>query len=163
MNSKKASLIILSMTLIITGLFFYMNSAPLQMQDEVFVVKPGDSIHGVAIRLEKNNLINGHNFFKALSYVYMRRYIRSGTYKIYSGMNTAEIFNKLSKGDIVTHRVTIPEGYNIYEIAERLEEENICISGKFLYHANDRDFLQSIKINAISAEGYLFPDTYVFL
>lgn len=158
---KKLSIPI-GLFVITTGLFYFNNSAPFFMKEHIFTVNYGDSISKAAYNLEENNLITNKKFFKGLSYLFRRRYIKAGKYKIYEGMTSKEILYKLSKGEVITKRVTIPEGYNMYQIADRMDNENICSSGKFLHYAQDKSFLNSIGIKYISIEGYIFPDTYVF-
>lgn len=59
-------------------------------------------------------------------------------------------------------RVVIPEGYNRFQIAERLEQAEICTKEAFLLASTDRVLLDSLGISADSVEGYLFPATYDF-
>ena len=59
-------------------------------------------------------------------------------------------------------RVTIPEGYNRFEIAKRLEEYGITDADDFIDATEDDALLASYGIEADNAEGYLFPDTYEF-
>ncbi len=132
------------------------------MQKEMFRVEAGSSVQGAASKLKKMNLIRSVSFFKALSYLHLQRHIKSGSYIIHRGMTSREIFRRLASGKIITSRVTIPEGFNLYQIGERLDEEKICSEKGFLHYSFDRSFLRSIGIDSFSAEGYIFPDTYVF-
>ncbi len=60
-------------------------------------------------------------------------------------------------------RVTIPEGWNRFQVAERLASKGVVASEEeFLSVCQDRAILSSHGIPASSAEGYLFPDTYEF-
>ena len=64
-------------------------------------------------------------------------------------------------------RVTIPEGFNIMQIAARLEDLDLVPRDKFLQAVNEKDydyaFLEDISPNKKNKlEGYLFPDTYFF-
>lgn len=60
-------------------------------------------------------------------------------------------------------RVTIPEGWNRYQVASRLENQRVLTSGSaFLRATEDRALLEELDIPSSSAEGYLFPDTYEF-
>lgn len=68
-----------------------------------------------------------------------------------------------------TVRVTVPEGFTVYEIAQLLEEKGVCSSADFVAAVNvppsDNAFAAAIT-NAgdrpFLLEGYVFPDTYDF-
>lgn len=72
-----------------------------------------------------------------------------------------------------TVTVTFPEGYTLVQIAERLEENEVCSAKAFIALANDTDYIltlpysfiggiKNIKDRAFPLEGYIFPDTYEF-
>lgn len=70
-----------------------------------------------------------------------------------------------------TVRVTIPEGFALVQIAEKLEENGVCSAADFIAAANDPElyttysFLQNVEDTehrAFAAEGYIFPNTYDF-
>lgn len=99
-------------------------------------------------------------------------YINGEYYNITADMSYQEIANKLMAPD-VSHRivkVTIPEGFNVFDIAKRLEENNICSEADFLdacryKDSYDFDWLDDIPDNSLIAyqlEGFLFPATYDF-
>jgi UPF0755 protein len=144
------------------SVLFYLNSPPSQMQSEIFYVENGEALISVARRLREQNLIESERFFSGLGKVLHYAPVKPGKYKINTGASSLDIFWMLIRGDILRRRVTIPEGYNLYQIAERLERDDIVRKDKFLSDAFDKNFLTSIGIRAESAEGYLFPDTYIF-
>jgi UPF0755 protein len=59
-------------------------------------------------------------------------------------------------------RVVVPEGLNRYEIAKRLADAGACDYEEFLETTEDRALLRELGVDAETAEGYLFPDTYRF-
>lgn len=72
-----------------------------------------------------------------------------------------------------TIRITFPEGYSCVQIAEKLEENNVCSAKDFLSVLNSSSFIFSkgykfipyidnISQRAFKLEGYIFPDTYEF-
>jgi peptidoglycan lytic transglycosylase G len=67
-----------------------------------------------------------------------------------------------------TTRVVIPEGYNRFDIAVRLEQRRVISKAAFLRASADPLLLDELGIErggavgAESAEGYLFPATYDF-
>lgn len=59
--------------------------------------------------------------------------------------------------------ITIPEGFNRYDIAERLEHYGVCPAQDFLAASQDPQVLAQLDVLGDSLEGYLFPETYQFL
>lgn len=59
--------------------------------------------------------------------------------------------------------LTFPEGFNRFDISERLEHFGVCRGSDFLAATSDPQLLAQLSIAAPTAEGYLFPDTYEFL
>jgi UPF0755 protein len=159
---KKLVAVCLLCLLAALSMLYYLNAPPSRMKELIFTITYGESIRMIARKLEKENLIKNRDFFVYSSYILRRRYIQAGRYRIPSGMSSIEILRKLTRGDILSRKITIPEGFNIYQIAERLEANNICKASSFLGYASDASFLKSLRIKAPSAEGYLFPDTYIF-
>lgn len=77
------------------------------------------------------------------------RTLKAGRYDIDPTLSPAEIIAFLSKPSSGELTVTIPEGYSIYEIDQRLMEMDLIEKGEFVAWA---------KVG--NAEGHLFPDTY---
>lgn len=65
-------------------------------------------------------------------------------------------------------KVTIPEGFNRFAIATRLEKLGVAARDAFVHSSEDRDVLAALGIEPAeqaegdTAEGYLFPATYDF-
>ncbi len=94
-----------------------------------------------------------------------------GTYSLNTNMSYDLIVSELSKysksRDEV--KVSFPEGFTLYQVAKRLEENKVCKADEFLDAINNTDFgydfEKEISTNSLKfhkAEGYAFPDTYFF-
>ena len=94
--------------------------------------------------------------------------LKAGDYDLSTGMDIEEIIDSLTKGvksqDVV--RFTIPEGYEIRQIADRLSKEEIVNKDRFLELVSDKsnfedeyDFLKLLNDDQ-NLEGFLFPSTY---
>jgi UPF0755 protein len=57
-------------------------------------------------------------------------------------------------------QLTIPEGFDQYRIARRLEALGICESEEFLAAGKRPELLKTLEIRGPTVEGYLFPLTY---
>lgn len=89
------------------------------------------------------------------------RKIRAGFYSFWSSMSPMDIFSIIRGGRIIEFELRVIEGDSLYEIAEAFEKAGVESSEKVLELCRDPDFLETHAIEAPSAEGYLFPDTYV--
>lgn len=96
----------------------------------------------------------------------------AGTYQLNTNMDYEDIINTLQGGndssEVVT--VTFPEGVNVLEVAQILEENEVCTADEFLEAVNSGEYgkyymigeLTNLRDRYYDLEGYLFPDTYYF-
>jgi UPF0755 protein len=89
---------------------------------------------------------------------------RAGTFDLTTNMTTEAAFAALTEAPdpVPTVRLTIPEGYRITQIAERVHEE-LGIPAKVFVTATERTGLSLppyLTQDAPSIEGFLFPETY---
>jgi UPF0755 protein len=127
-----------------------------------FIVEQGDSVIRVAGQLRKAGIIRSKKFFIAL--VKIRRLsgeIKAGEYRLEGKLKTTEIVNILTEGTVVAVKFTIPEGLHIAQIAEILEREGIVAAEDFKSASQNPELLRRFGIPFDSAEGFLFPDTYI--
>lgn len=158
---KATALSLIILFVIMTPVFWFFNSAPRNMQGETITVRPGMNLYQVAYFLKQKNIITSASFFYIMGRIINATDVKAGNYRIHDGESSLSILIKITRGKFVTKKITIPEGFTIYDIARVLAEHDICNEGDFLYWAQSPSFLATIGIHAPSAEGYLFPDTYV--
>jgi len=129
----------------------------------VVVIGRGVGISAVSGVLHSRGIIRHPFMFRLLYAVFGDgRTVKAGEYMLSAGMSPSAILEKLLKGDVVLHRLTVPEGYTMRQIAELAERAGLCGKDAFLCAATDRAFAARMGIDADSFEGYLFPDTYYF-
>lgn len=87
-----------------------------------------------------------------------------GTAVISDGMSYKEILEVMITPSRDAVRITIPEGYEIKQIAKKLDEEGIVSWQDFYAALNPQDydyrFLKNLPQRDGAMEGYLFPATY---
>ena len=84
-------------------------------------------------------------------------------YRFDDGMRPGEILSKMVAGDVYQRLFALPQGYSMYQVAEMLEQRGIFPREEFLKACRDRSLLRRLKVDAPTAEGYLFPGTYNIL
>ena len=133
-----------------------------------FKIEKGATPGQIVDKLEEMELIKNAYVYKLLSKFngYDSLY-KSGVHYLSKGLTYDEIMTILSSQPLVT-KVTFPEGFTTTQIAERLEEYNVCSASEFLKAVNTIDvssysFLPKEKGKRdYLLDGYLFPDTYEF-
>ena len=126
-------------------------------------IEPGSSFKHVADMLEKRGFIASRDGFYLLAwYKNMLDKVKAGAYYISPAMPPERILDIIVSGRPIEYQVTIPEGYNIFQIASILKHSKLIRQkDEFLNAVRDREFLENASIPAESAEGYLFPDSYL--
>ena len=145
--------------------FGYYLSTPAEKggDEQVFFVREGATLNVVADELELQGIIRGKRLFLLWArFMGYSRSIKAGEYRLSSTMPPLKILETLSKGIVITHPVTIPEGFTIKQIGELLEEKGLVKNEEFLAITGDPDVAKRYGISGQSLEGYLYPDTYQF-
>lgn len=170
---KKKLLITISICFLIivlafTGYLFYFNKRngkTINGVSEYFILKKDSSLEESAAALEKKALIRSKKAFIYYSKYYkLENIFKAGNYIIKPGTSMKDLILKLQSGKSDFAIVTIPEGYTLYQIADKLEKNNL-IRNKDIVNTQLQDFdfnnLLVKKPNVVhDLEGYLFPDTY---
>ena len=132
------------------------------MEQDV-LVEDGMSLRNVAVILEEKGIIKNKTFF--LLWARLKGYgkrIKYGEYSLSPAMAPVKIFDILTRGIIITHPVTFPEGFSAEQIGETLAQTIKVDKSAFLSLVHDPVILKKYGISGPSIEGYLYPDTYQF-
>ena len=146
---------------------FRIVDTPLKINNEEIVeVAEGDSFYGILDKLSEEGKIKNKFLVKLyLKICGIKPEVLEGTYKLNKSMTLNEFVNLLTDSNKDKVYITIPEGYTIDDIAEKLEENNICNSKEFIDSVKNYELPKYISNNPnkrYNLEGFLFPDTYSF-
>lgn len=162
------------------SLFYLSLPVAREQTEKVFEIKKGESIFEIAKHLEEEGFIKNRYLFVGLAVLRGKeRQLKAAKYILSPSMTPQEILDILSKGKTPVVKITIPEGWSLKEIAQYLEDKNLCQKEEFFEivgwpgvdyskeknlsqaqdFSNEFPFLKD-KPKNVSLEGYLFPDTY---
>ena len=127
-------------------LWNYLTTLPAGDKEEKHVeITHGMSFALVADILEKKGIIAGVKRFRLFAKLKgVEKKIKAGDYTFRIAMTPSTVLNKLMRGEYRTHKVTIPEGFNTFQIAALLEKEGLVEKEKFLKYASDPVFVHSL-------------------
>ncbi|HKY32095.1 MAG TPA: endolytic transglycosylase MltG [Candidatus Polarisedimenticolia bacterium] len=127
----------------------------------IVVVEPGRPARAAAAALEQAGVIRSALAFRLLMRV--RRAegaLHAGEYAFSGALTPSQVLDKLVRGEVVRHKLTIPEGLRLDEIARVVEASGLGRKDAFLRAAGDAALVADLDPEARDLEGYLFPDTY---
>jgi UPF0755 protein len=123
-------------------------------------IAPGSSVSGIGWTLEKNGIVRNRFAFDLVARV-ERRTLKAGVYQFDHPAPLLEVYRRLRIGDVYTVAVTIPEGYNMFDVAATMAKAGLGSREAFLAaEEQDTGLIRDLDPKAPSLEGFLFPDTY---
>lgn len=177
-KKKKFSIILIVFILLIVGAMlwtrnYYINSiGPMSVDNpkEINIDIPsGSSTNKIAEILFDNGLIKNKFIFKMkVKSLDADGRLKAGAYELNTSMDLKKIIDHLTNGGKSgdTVRFTIPEGYELEHIADKLSQEGLVNKDRFIELASNKNnfeerykFLKELDDNQ-SLEGFLFPSTY---
>lgn len=129
-----------------------------------FRVQEGMTASEIGRELEAKGVIDSK--FKFWFIAKLNNYdskFKVGSYVLHKGMVQRDVLQKLVDGDTTIVRFTVPEGFQVRDIAAKLDREGIVSEKKFLTLASKYapyKYMNSGNNVEIISEGFLFPDTY---
>ena len=126
-------------------------------------IETGSSLNTISQILYSEGIISNKNMFKiAVKILGKEKKIPVGKFSLVNASSNYEIIDQLVNGVPEIIKVRILEGWDLKRIAKYLEQKMEFDSTNFITLANNKEILNKYNINAESAEGYLYPDTYFF-
>jgi len=174
---------ILILLAVIGGFFIYYQiktPASKSNYEQEIIIEKGDSIKIIAVKLEQAQIIRGAFYFEMYVWLKNKKNLQAGEYIFNPSLSIIEIADALASGKVFRNdvKITIPEGFNVKQIDERLAQTGLIKAGDLLVVARSEAAKQfrcnilgsfSLPISGLqddgckgSFEGYLFPDTYIF-
>ena len=157
-------LVVLLILVLLAGSFVYVDlMLPAGPPAETFVeVVPGMSSRAIGTLLAGHGIVRSRYAFDLWHRLHGST-LKAGEYRFEQPATLAAIYDRIVRGDVYTRTVTIPEGFNLFDIAQAVQDAQLGPKESFLAAASqDVDLIADLDPGAKNLEGYLFPDTYRF-
>lgn len=144
---------------------YFLNNGIFMPETETMItVTEGMTDTQVIEMLHKKGIIKNKIVMKAVNKLYTKNApFKIGSASVSSKMGYKKIIDVLRNNMSTAVKITIPEGYNLDEIAEIFAGIG-ADKEKFFYEVEngefDYDFIKNLPAGRTRLEGYLFPDTY---
>ncbi len=161
----KKKIILLLMLIIFLGAYQIHSifKQPTSLSEKSVDIPANTSLKSIAKLLEKEGVLNNQLPMIALAKMWgVSGKIKSGELMFHLPSSPQQALETLVKGTPVLHKITIPEGSTITEMAPWFEQAKIISAQEISNAFKDPKLLQAFGIKATNFEGYLFPSTYLF-
>src|SRR5882724_1089487 len=148
----------------IIGWFVYeLHSPHSRPNTEATVIIPRGSGTGTIIdKLHEADIISSRIPMLVWVKLGSGKRLKAGEYRFPSPITPMEAIERMERGEIVQYHVTIPEGYNRFDVANTLAKTGKADVATFESLTADPSSISDIDPQARDLEGYLFPDTYTY-
>ncbi len=161
-----ASIIAILCSLIFGGLYLYSGSlVTINAGENYIIIKKDATLEQIAKQLREKYIINSEDaFIRYAKTKGLHGSVEGGNIIIKPKTKLNDLVIRLKDGKSEFVVITIPEGYTLYQIASKLEDNNLVKKEELL-----KENLDVLKTNTLilakkdvyrDLEGYLFPDTY---
>ena len=142
-------------------LVIYPSSAgPGPGKDVELTIERDEPVASVIDKLDQGGLLVSRTRFA----IYARLsapHFAPGKHLLTDDAGPQELVRRLERqGAASKARVLIPEGWNRFDIAKRLQSLHVAPQSAFLEATTDPTLLRELALDGDSAEGFLFPATY---
>lgn len=155
-----AALAVLVVAAAAAALWWMWSPGPRLAQPVLVALAPGSSRATIAHQLAASGVVRSTAGFELWTLLHRRRTLKAGTYQFHGGEPVSEVFAALASGRVYTLAVTVPEGYNRFDIARELGRQGLAAPAAFLTATADPGPIRDLDPEAVSLEGYLYPATY---
>jgi len=156
--------LILVVTLAVGGWLAWLVLAPVTPPANTsLLLHSGYSTRRIAAELKKAGVIRSEIAFRLWHLLHPKPSLKAGEYRFERATSLPQVYERIARGDIYFHVVTIPEGYTMFDIAKAMEDAGLGSAADFLQVVETQtQLISDLAPEATSLEGYLFPNTYQF-
>jgi UPF0755 protein len=151
--------------LVLGGAFLYVTNQltqPFQGFSEPVTIEfpHGTSTSQMADMLADKGVIQRPWLFLAARLVRRGARLQAGEYQFAKAASPLDVYGRIARGDIFYMELLVPEGYNMFDVADAVAKLGTISAEDFLAAARDPSLIHDLDPHARTLEGYLFPNKY---
>ena len=165
MHSRVAALVALILLAVGAALYAWLFNSFAPIAEDfpepiAIEIERGTPSRTIAEQLEARGIIGSKWRFLAIRALRRDDTLMAGYYRFARPMKAWDAYEALLKGSVRYYPVTIPEGFNRFEVAAAFEATGLIDKQEFLAATEDVSSVEAGFPEAENLEGFLFPDTY---
>lgn len=138
----------------------WLQALDIPEQGYTLIVEPGQSLADIAARLQQDGVYAQPRLVRLYGrWSGLDQSVKQGEYRIPAGTTPEQLLVLLSKGQVVTYQVTLPEGITLARAMAILAEQPVLLRE---LSGPDDERLLAMTDDYPSPEGWFFPDSYQY-
>jgi len=132
-------------------------------EKKTITIRKGWAFDQVATYLREEGIIHSPLRFKLMAKLTgMAASVKAGEYAVDTSWSRMKLLSHLKEGDVLLHRLQIPEGLTWWETARIVADSGLASFRDFAAQTRNTELLREYGIPTPTAEGFLYPETYFF-
>ncbi len=165
------ALLVIVIAILIGAVYWVLNSVNTPHEhdkaNQFVKIEKGSTPKEIIAKLSEQGIIASYS----ATMIYVKTFadgskLQAGEYQFASPITPLQVLKELEKGETLTTKLTIPEGFTRFDIAKRIAEkfpQNPPADAKaILALMDDTSLIKDISPTAQNLEGYMYPSTYSF-
>ena len=140
---------------------YILAPAELSGRQVTLLIRPGQTLPAAARELEDAGLVRSARAFALLGRLFGGQGPRAGEFRLATDWPPLTILRVITTTNGIQHRVGVREGLPWWEAAKLFEAEGLCDGPAFERALHNATLLAKYGVPGDSAEGFLFPETYM--
>lgn len=155
---------VVALTLAVAAFAYFQHwlDKPLSLDDDgyTYELQSGQSVFHVAKHLEADQVLNHGVLLRLYARLHKTNRIHAGEYQLEKGLTPRGLLEKLEKGDVILHQVTLVEGWTFKQALTAIHKNTLI--KPLLADKSESEQLALLALDISHPEGWFFPDTYTF-
>jgi UPF0755 protein len=140
---------------------YILAPAELSGRQVTLLIRPGQTLPAAARELEDAGLVRNARAFALLGRLFAGQGPRAGEFRLATDWPPLTILRVITTTNGIQHRVGVREGLPWWEAAKLFDAEGLCDGPSFERAMHNATLLAKYGVPGDSAEGFLFPETYM--
>lgn len=125
-----------------------------------FEVASGSNLSRALRDLEEQGVVKWPRLVLAYAYWRGKTGIHAGEYLLPAGSNAMDLVDRMNRGDVTRYRLTLVEGWTVRQALEQIRAGRNIVKSEA--GASIASAARELGLEGESAEGWIFPDTYIY-
>jgi len=136
-------------------------SQPLELTEQTIEITPGIGFSQISAQLQQRDIISNPLIWKLYARITAKATrVQAGEYQLEAGITPFGLLDKMVRGDVIQHQITLVEGWSFTQLLQALAADNKLEHQ--LAELERSDIMAKLGKPDEHPEGRFFPDSYQF-